>query len=59
MDLAAYGAGLVKDQCVPWTWNQVVLGNAIDAISGDTGPLGMVYREDLFKTYDIASFLRS
>lgn len=53
VDLAPYGAGSIKDQFVPWTWNQVVLGNAIYAIPGDTGPLGMYYRDDLFKKYNI------
>jgi len=54
VDLAQYGAGDLKSQFVPWTWNQVVLGNAIYAIPGDTGPLGMYYRSDLFKKYNIA-----
>ncbi len=53
VDQSAYGAASIKDQFVPWTWNQVVLGNAIYAIPGDTGPLGMYYRSDLFKQYNI------
>jgi multiple sugar transport system substrate-binding protein len=53
VDLAPYGAASVKDQFVPWTWSQVTLGNAIYAIPGDTGPLGLYYRADLFQKYNI------
>jgi len=53
VDLSAYGAASVKDQFVPWTWNQVTLGNAIYAIPGDSGPLGMYYRQDLFQKYNL------
>lgn len=52
-DLSQYGAGSLKDQFVPWTWNQVTQGNAIYAIPQDTGPMAMYYRADLFDKYKI------
>ncbi len=54
VDLSRYSAGLVKDEFVPWRWNQVVLGTGMEAIPGDTGPLGMEDRDDFFKKDTIA-----
>jgi multiple sugar transport system substrate-binding protein len=54
LDLAPYGAASVKDQYQPWTWTQVTVDNAIYAIPQDTGPMGMFYRADIFKKYNIA-----
>ncbi len=53
LDLAPYGASSVKNQFVPWTWSQVTLGNSIYAIPQDTGPMGMFYRADIFKKYNL------
>ncbi len=53
VDLSPYGVSLVKDQFVPWTWNQVSLGNAIYGVPGDTGPLALYYRADLFQKYHL------
>jgi multiple sugar transport system substrate-binding protein len=53
LDMSAYGAGSVKDQFVPWTWNQVTLGNAIYAIPEDSGPMALYYRADIFKKYNL------
>src|SRR6266550_3152521 len=53
VDLSQYGASSLKDQFVPWTWNQVTLGNAVYAIPQDSGPMAMYYREDIFKKYNI------
>jgi multiple sugar transport system substrate-binding protein len=54
IDLSQYGANAVKDQFVPWTWQQVSLGNSVYAIPQDSGPLAMYYREDVFKKYNIS-----
>ena len=51
VDLSQYGANDVKDKFVPWTWNQVSLGNAVYAIPQDSGPMGLFYRQDIFKKY--------
>ncbi|GLV54620.1 sugar ABC transporter substrate-binding protein [Dictyobacter sp. S3.2.2.5] len=53
IDLSKYGANDIKDQFVPWTWNQVSLGNSVYAIPQDTGPLVLYYREDLFQKYNL------
>src|SRR2546421_8569617 len=54
VDLSQYGANDVKDQYVPWTWKQVTLGNAVYAIPQDSGPMGLFYRQDIFKKYNIS-----
>jgi multiple sugar transport system substrate-binding protein len=53
VDLSQYGANSVKDQFVPWTWNQSILGNAVYMIPWDSGAMIMSYRADLFKKYNI------
>ena len=53
VDLAPYGAASVKDQFVPYTWSQVLLGNSILAIPQDTGPMGLWYRQDIFQKYNL------
>lgn len=53
LDMAPYGASAVKSQFVPWTWNQVTIGNAVYAIPEDTGPMAMYYRQDIFQKYKL------
>jgi multiple sugar transport system substrate-binding protein len=53
VDLSQYGANAVKNQFVPWTWNQVSLGNAVYAIPQDSGPLALYYRADIFQKYHL------
>src|SRR5947208_11258499 len=53
VDMSQYGANSIKDKFVPWTWAQVSLGNAVYAIPQDSGPMGMFYRQDIFKKYNI------
>ena len=53
VDLAPYSAASVNDQFVPYTWSQVLLGNSIYAIPQDSGPMGLWYRQDLFKKYHL------
>ena len=55
MDLAPYGAAATKDQFIDWTWAQVSGDNGeIWAYPQDTGPMGMLYRKDIFDKYKIA-----
>jgi len=55
MDLAPYGAAATKDQFIDWTWTQVSGPNGeIWAYPQDTGPMGMLYRKDIFDKYKIA-----
>src|SRR4051794_30835323 len=55
VDLRPYGADALKDKFVDWTWNQVKGQNGeIWGYPQDTGPMGMLYRADLFEKYGIA-----
>ncbi len=55
VDLRPYGAEALKDQFVPWTWQQVVgSGGEVWAVPQDSGPMGMLYRKDIFDKYGIA-----
>ncbi|HCI82083.1 MAG TPA: sugar ABC transporter substrate-binding protein [Ktedonobacter sp.] len=53
LDMSQYGASSIKNDFVPWTWNQVTQGSSVYAIPQDTGPMAMYYRADLFKKYNI------
>ena len=53
IDLAPYGANDIKDDYVEWTWKQVSVGDTVYAIPQDTGPMGMVYRKDIFDKYNL------
>jgi multiple sugar transport system substrate-binding protein len=54
LDLRPYGADKLEDSFVDWTWAQVSGQNGeIWAIPQDTGPMGMLYRQDIFDAYGI------
>jgi multiple sugar transport system substrate-binding protein len=54
LDLRPYGAEELADQFVEWTWAQVSGPNGeVWAIPQDTGPMGMLYREDIFDEHGI------
>ena len=54
LDLRPYGAAALKDKFVDWTWAQVSGPNGeVWAIPQDTGPLGMLYRQDIFDRHGI------
>ena len=54
VDLRPYGAEAVKDKFVDWTWSQVSGANGeVWAYPQDTGPMGLLYRADLFEKYGI------
>lgn len=54
VDLSQYGANNVKSDFVPWTWGQVSQGSKIYAIPQDSGPMGLLYRADIFQKYHLA-----
>jgi len=55
LDLSAYGASALKSKFVDWTWGQVSGPNGeVWAIPQDTGPMGMLYREDIFTQHGIS-----
>ncbi|MEU2751404.1 extracellular solute-binding protein [Streptomyces collinus] len=54
LDLRPYGASALKGEFVDWTWGQVSgPGGEVWAIPQDTGPMGMLYRKDLFDKHGI------
>jgi multiple sugar transport system substrate-binding protein len=54
LDLRPYGASTLKDRFVDWTWSQVSgAGGEVWAIPQDTGPMGMLYRQDIFDQHSI------
>ncbi|MCP2357557.1 multiple sugar transport system substrate-binding protein [Nonomuraea thailandensis] len=54
LDLRPYGAEALKDKFVDWTWGQVTGKNGeVWAIPQDTGPMGMLYRKDIFDKHGI------
>jgi len=54
LDLRPYGASALKSTFVEWTWGQVTgSGGQIWAIPQDTGPMGMLYRKDIFDKHGI------
>jgi len=55
LDMAKYGADdSVKNQFVDWTWSQAAPGGKVYGIPWDSGPMGLLYREDIFAKYKIA-----
>ncbi|MFG2797062.1 ABC transporter substrate-binding protein [Streptomyces pseudovenezuelae] len=54
LNLGPYGASALKDKFVDWTWGQVSgPGGEVWAIPQDTGPMGMLYRKDIFDKHGI------
>ncbi|GCF10565.1 ABC transporter substrate-binding protein [Dictyobacter arantiisoli] len=54
VDLSQYGADAYKNDYISWAWAQSTQGDKIYAIPQDSGPMGMLYREDIFKKYNLA-----
>lgn len=55
VDLRPYGAAANAGKFVDWVWQQVTGPNGeIYAYPQDTGPMGMLYREDIFAAHGIS-----
>jgi multiple sugar transport system substrate-binding protein len=55
VDLRPYGAAANAGKFVDWVWRQVTGPNGeIYAYPQDTGPMGMLYREDIFAAHGIS-----
>jgi multiple sugar transport system substrate-binding protein len=54
VDLTEYGANDVKADYSEGAWKDVSSGDAVYAIPVDGGPMGMLYRQDIFDEYGIA-----
>ena len=60
LDLTPYAPAALKDNYPDWVWSQVNTNGGLWGIPQDTGPMGLLYREDLLsaagiqapKTYD-------
>jgi multiple sugar transport system substrate-binding protein len=55
LDLTPYGADKIKDDYLPSMWGQVVSGDHVYAIPQDWGPVGTLYRKDLFSKAGITA----
>lgn len=54
LDLSEYGAADLADQFEGWVWEQVTGDNGeVWAIPQDTGPMGLLYREDIFEEHGL------
>jgi multiple sugar transport system substrate-binding protein len=54
VNLAKYGAGKLRSAFVPSAWDQVVSQGGIWGIPQDTGPMGVLYRKDIFQRYKLS-----
>jgi multiple sugar transport system substrate-binding protein len=53
VDMSQYGAESIKNDFVPWTWSQVSQGSKVYGIPQDSGPMGLLYRQDIFDKYHL------
>lgn len=55
VDLSRFGAGKIKSEYTPGSWNSVSLGGgrSVYAIPVDQGPFVMIYRKDIFDKYEV------
>jgi multiple sugar transport system substrate-binding protein len=49
LELSPYGGKSLSNDYVDWVWNQVSNSSGVWAVPQDSGPLGTLYRDDLFK----------
>ncbi len=54
VDLSGFGADEVKADYTDGAWKDVSSGDAVYAIPVDGGPMGMLYRQDIFDQYGVA-----
>jgi multiple sugar transport system substrate-binding protein len=54
LDLTPYAPASLKDDYPDWVWSQVNTNGGLWGIPQDTGPMGLLYRDDLFKDAGIA-----
>ena len=47
-DMGSAGANDFKDKFVDWTWKSASDGDKVYGIPWDSGPMGLLYREDIF-----------
>ena len=52
-DMGQYGANDIKDKFVDWTWKAASDGDKVYGIPWDSGPMGLLYRDDVFTKSNI------
>jgi multiple sugar transport system substrate-binding protein len=52
-DISEYGANDYKSDYASWTWDQVSEGDTVYAMPWDSGPMALLYRNDIFDKYGI------
>ncbi|QIN83479.1 extracellular solute-binding protein [Rubrobacter tropicus] len=52
-DISEYGANDLKGDYAEWTWEQVSDGDAVFAMPWDSGPMGLLYRKDVFDEFGL------
>lgn len=52
-DLAPYGVNAFKADYVPWAWQQSSDGDHVYALPWDSGPIGQIYRKDIFDAHGL------
>jgi multiple sugar transport system substrate-binding protein len=53
VDMGQYGANDIKSDFVDWAWKQASDGDKVYAIPVDAGPMGLLYRQDIFDKYKL------
>lgn len=53
VDISDYGYDQVQDNYGEGAWKDVSVGDAVYGVPVDGGPMGMIYRKDIFERYDI------
>jgi multiple sugar transport system substrate-binding protein len=54
-DLTPYGAAKQKSSYVDWVWNQVANDQGVWSVPQDSGPLGNLYRTDIFEKAGVSA----
>jgi multiple sugar transport system substrate-binding protein len=55
VDISKYGANKVKKNFSEGAWKDVSVGDAVYAAPVDGGPMGLIYRKDIFAKYGITT----
>jgi multiple sugar transport system substrate-binding protein len=55
VDISKYGANKVKKNFSAGAWKDVSVGDAVYAAPVDGGPMGLIYRKDIFAKYGITT----
>jgi len=53
VDLVPYGADKIQGDFVSWSWEQVSSGGKVYGIPWDSGPIGLLYRNDILAKYKL------